>query len=162
MGTNSLGELHGEGPDGAGRADHQHRLTRLDAAVIMNGLPAGVRPVGDDGRLLESERRWLQAELLLRGHGVLGPRAAAGAKHSVTDLEPGHVAANFFDMTRNVRTRNTRLRCAKPKSKNTHQVRFAGHEMPGATVNTGSDDRHQHLAVADGRLQDLPELEHLG
>lgn len=78
--------------DGAGGADEQHFLPRLDPPMVAQALQGGQAGDSDHRRLLEGEVCWSGSELVFASERVLG--GSALAEHLIASLETGHVPAD--------------------------------------------------------------------
>lgn len=149
-------------PHGAGPADDEHLLPCFDAAAGMHRLPRSEASVGHDGGLFEREAVRLRRELVLQRPGVLGERAPTGSVHLVTDVKSGHALSDRIDPAGHVGAGNRNLRGTEPKSEDPHEVRLAGHEVPGSAVDPGGDDSDKHILLADAGRCDVADLQHVG
>src|SRR3954468_21482251 len=100
LGSEGLGDLHGEGAHASRRADDQHLLPDLDPSVVANRLKGGERGDGDGSRLVEGQVRRLGRELVRSGAYVLRERRGTDAEHGVARLEAGHAATDGLDRSR--------------------------------------------------------------
>ena len=132
--TFAPGELYRERPHPSSRADDQHLLARPNLSHVAERLKGGEARRRNGGRLLEGEACRLRSERRFARTRVLGEGAAAGAKHLVAPLEPGHPGPDRRDRTRNVLSRRPVFRLAQPVSHEAYQVRPARHEVPDAGV----------------------------
>ena len=106
------------------------------------------------GGLLEGEVRRFARQLVLARGGELGERALADTEHLVTGLEARDLTADRNHHTRHVEAGNRVLGRAQAD----HQacgIGHTGHQMPGAPVEAGGADLHQHLVGSDHRPLDL-------
>jgi hypothetical protein len=90
VGPECLGELHGVAADTTGRADDQHRLSRLDAADVAQRLQGGARGDRHHRCLFEGNVHGLAGELVLSDRGILREGSSGDPEHLVTCGEPGH------------------------------------------------------------------------
>ena len=120
----------------------------FDPPDVGHGLQRGEPGDRDDCGLLEGEVRRLAGELVLAGDGVLGERARGDPEHLVADGEPGHRGADGHDGAGDVAAGHRVLRPAEAEHE-AQQVGLAGHQVPGAAVETGRVHPHEHLLVAD-------------
>jgi hypothetical protein len=157
---NALGELHGVAAHAAGRAGHQHLLSRLHPAEV-EGLQGGGRRHRHGRGLLEREVGGLAGQLVLGDHGVLGEGARAEAVHLVADGEPGHRGADGGHRAGEVAPGHGIPRPAESE-REAQQVRLAGHQVPGAAVDAGRVHPDQHLVVPGLREGDAGQPQHLG
>jgi hypothetical protein len=77
-------------------------------------------------------------------------------------LKSGHVLSDRLDPAGQVGAGNRNLRGAEPKSEDPHEVRLAGHEMPGSAIDPGGDDADKHILLADAGRCDVADLQHVG
>ena len=103
----------------------------------------------------------MRASLLLARGGELGERALADTEHLVTGLEAGDLTADCDHHTRHVETGNRVLGRAQA-DRQARGIGHAGHQMPGAPVEAGGMNLHQHLVGADRRPLDLGLMQHIG
>src|SRR3954452_3355430 len=117
-----LGYLDGEAAHASRRADDQHLLAGLDAAMVAHPLEGGERRDGDGSRLVERQARRPGRELVRSGARVLGERRVADAEHRVARLEAGHAAADRLDRPRKAPARVAVLRAAESEFRQTNGV----------------------------------------
>ena len=84
------------------------------------------------------------------------------AEHLVAHGEPGDRRADRDDGAGDVQAGHPVLRPAEPEPHHPHQVRRAGHQMPGPPIDTGRVHPDQHLVVGDDRSGDPCRAQHLG
>src|SRR4029079_18209679 len=84
----------------------------------------------------------------------------ADAEHVVTDPETRDFAADRSDDTRHVETGN-RVPGRPEAGHEARGIRQTGHQMPGAPVEAGGMNLHQHLVGSDRRLLDLADAQHV-
>ena len=140
LGTERLGDLHGERAHAARRPVDQDLLSGLDLAVVAKELEGGRGGDADGRRLLEREVGRLPDELVLGRPRVLGEGAGAPPEDLVARSESLHVLADRLDRPRDIRPGNGVLRLAQAGG-HAHDERRAGHEDPVADVDRGRAGR---------------------
>lgn len=143
-----LGQLHGETSDTAGRAGDQHPLPCLHPPGFQ-GLPRGAPGDSEDRGVLERATRRFVDQLVLAGRGVLGEGTTAHAEHFVAGGESGHRRADRDHGAGDIDAGYPVLRPTEPVPDDPHQVRGAGHQVPGAPIQTCRTDLQQHLHVGN-------------
>ncbi len=89
---------------------------------------------------------------------VLGEGACRPAEDLVARSELGHILADRLDGARDIGPRDPVLRPARA-GREAQEVGQAPDEDPVPDVDRCRVDAHQHLAITDGRLVDVLELE---
>jgi hypothetical protein len=116
---------------------------------------------GDHASLLERDVIRFRDQLVLTGRGVLGERAVPDTEHGVPDGEPGDRIPDGLNGAGDVPADDRVPRGSEPEPE-PDRVRAAGHQVPGATVETGGVDPDKNLVVLDARAGDLGDAQHLG
>src|ERR1700680_4018009 len=100
-----LGDLHGKCPDASGGTIDQDLLPRFDVPRVAQTLQSNKR--GRDRRsLFETEVAWLGNHCSVTpGADVLGESACPYSKNFLARFKLGHILANRFNHSREVRSR---------------------------------------------------------
>ena len=160
VGAERLGELNGERAHASGSAVDEHRLARLHLPLVAQGLECRDARHGHRRGLLERQVRRLPGEPVLAGERVLGPGRARDAEHLVARLQALDLPADGLDGSRQVGADGLILRPAHAVS-DAREVRPAD-AVPLDRVDGRGVHAHEHLAVSDRRLVDVPQLEDIG
>ena len=155
LGTERLGELHGERPHAARGAVDQDPLPCLDAALVTEGLE------GRDGRDRD-RRRLLKGEVGRLGatKSFSGPQtySAQARLFSPNTSSPGlnSVTSRPTASTTPATSTPGMLRFGvAPARCRANDVRLPAQEVPVERIDRRRVDADQHLAVLDGGLVDV-------
>jgi hypothetical protein len=110
--------------------------------------------------LLEGQADRFASQLFGAGHGVLSERAAGDAVHLVADLGSGHLSTDRGHSAGEVPARYPVLRSGEAQARDPHQVWLAGHQVPGAAVESGRMHPHQDVVVSNLRHGDVLVAQH--
>src|SRR5512140_2019871 len=155
-----FGDLNGESAHAAGGSVDQNPLPGPDLSIVAKTLQGRESRHGHRRRFFKRQIGWFQHQSILSDTNKLGESSEApAAEDFVPRLKLPDVAADRFDLPRDIRSEDLVRRPEKANSHESDEKRVGPEMTPLKGIDGRRADSYQYLIVLGDGLLDLFELE---